>query len=123
VIIKKWDTQAAKDYYISSSPSIFLLDRNNRILLKPQFIKETGTAYWSSPNQDATNSRSFTGLPGGYRIIDGTFYDIGNFGYWWCSSEEGTTGALNRNLYYDNDDAYRHSGNKKSDFSVRCLRD
>jgi thiol-disulfide isomerase/thioredoxin len=47
---KKWDTQAAKDYYISSSPSIFLLDRNNRILLKPQFIKAIDT--WVDYNRD-----------------------------------------------------------------------
>jgi len=29
---KKWDTQAAKDYYVSSSPTIFLLDSNNKII-------------------------------------------------------------------------------------------
>lgn len=32
---KKWDTQVAKDYYVSSSPTIFLLDNNNKILLRP----------------------------------------------------------------------------------------
>jgi hypothetical protein len=29
---KKWDTQAAKDYYVFSSPTIFLLDSNNKII-------------------------------------------------------------------------------------------
>jgi len=32
---KNWDTQAAKDYYVSSSPTIFLLDSNNKIILRP----------------------------------------------------------------------------------------
>ena len=35
---KKWDTQAAIDYYASSSPTIFLLDSNNKIILRPPTI-------------------------------------------------------------------------------------
>ncbi len=36
---KKWDTQAAKDYFISSSPTLYLLDNNNKIILRPNWIK------------------------------------------------------------------------------------
>jgi peroxiredoxin len=32
---KIWDTQAAKAYYVSSSPTIFLLDNKNKIVLRP----------------------------------------------------------------------------------------
>jgi peroxiredoxin len=35
---KKWDTQTAKDYYVSSSPTIFLLDSNNKIILRPPTV-------------------------------------------------------------------------------------
>ena len=35
---KKWDTQAAKDYYVSSSPTIFLLDSNNKIIQRPPTV-------------------------------------------------------------------------------------
>ena len=35
---KKWETQAAKDFYVSSSPTIFLLDSNNKIILRPLTI-------------------------------------------------------------------------------------
>jgi len=35
---KKWETQAAKDYYVSSSPTIFLLDNNNKIILRPPSV-------------------------------------------------------------------------------------
>lgn len=34
---KIWDTQAAKAYYVSSSPTLFLLD-NNKIILRPPTI-------------------------------------------------------------------------------------
>jgi peroxiredoxin len=35
---KKWETQAAKDYYVSSSPTIFLLDSDNKIILRPATV-------------------------------------------------------------------------------------
>jgi peroxiredoxin len=35
---KKWETQAVKDYYVSSSPTIFLLDSNNKIILRPSTV-------------------------------------------------------------------------------------
>ncbi|WP_445722812.1 TlpA family protein disulfide reductase [Flavobacterium sp.] len=35
---KGWDTKAAKDYYISGTPSYFLLDANNTILLRPNNV-------------------------------------------------------------------------------------
>jgi thiol-disulfide isomerase/thioredoxin len=40
---KKWDTQAVKDYFVSSSPTIFLLDKNNKIILRPKWIKSIDT--------------------------------------------------------------------------------
>jgi peroxiredoxin len=35
---KIWETQAAKEYYVSSSPTIFLLDNNNKIILRPASV-------------------------------------------------------------------------------------
>ena len=35
---KKWETQAAKDYHVSGSPTIFLLDSNNKIILRPPTV-------------------------------------------------------------------------------------
>jgi peroxiredoxin len=40
---KKWDTQVAKDYYISSSPTFFLLDKNNTILARPVSVQHIQT--------------------------------------------------------------------------------
>ena len=45
-------------------------------------LKETGTAYWASPNKGATNSTRFKALPGGFRDYSGMYYFVGKFGYW-----------------------------------------
>jgi peroxiredoxin len=45
---KKWETQAAKDYYVSSSPTIFLLDSNNKIILRPSTV--AGLDNWLDSN-------------------------------------------------------------------------
>ena len=86
-------------------------------------MKETGTAHWNSPNQDATNSSGFTGLPGGFRNNNGAFDSIGYYGYWWSSSESGTALVWSRYLNYGSGNANKLSDRKKNGFSVRCLRD
>ena len=86
-------------------------------------MKATGTSLWVSPNQGATNSSGFTGLPGGCRDGNGTFNNIGYYGFWWSSTEDGTTSAWHRYLYYSSGGADGVSYNKGDGFSVRCLRD
>jgi uncharacterized protein (TIGR02145 family) len=86
-------------------------------------MKSTGTQYWQSPNTDATNESGFSGLPGGYRDDDGTFYVIGYYGDWWSSTEDATGDAWDRYLNYDFGDVYRGSSLKTIGLSVRCLRD
>ena len=63
-----------------------------------------------------------TSLPGGYRSIDGSYYNIGDDGNWWSSTENTTTNAWNRNLYDFNGNAYRSFYNKGFGLSVRCLK-
>jgi uncharacterized protein (TIGR02145 family) len=86
-------------------------------------MKSTGTQYWLSPNTDATNSSSFSGLPGGSRYDGGTFGLIGNYGYWWSSTEGSTGSAWVRNLLYGRGGVYRLNYDKTDGFSVRCVRD
>jgi uncharacterized protein (TIGR02145 family) len=86
-------------------------------------MKARGTSLWVSPNQDATNTSDFTGLPGGSRSGKGPFNGIGDDGFCWSSSEDSTTFAWCRVLYYGSGSAYRGSGNKWNGFSVRCLSD
>ncbi|NDC42012.1 MAG: hypothetical protein EBZ77_10760 [Chitinophagia bacterium] len=87
-------------------------------------MKSTGTQYWLSPNQDATNESGFSGLPGGARgngVLP--FVSIGEYGYWWSSTEDSTTNAWLRYLGYTNGNVGRITNDKGNGFSVRCLRD
>jgi uncharacterized protein (TIGR02145 family) len=86
--------------------------------------KMKSTTGWNAPNTAATNESGFSGLPGGYRYLnDGGFSGVGNFGYWWSSTESSTTNAWARDLVYASGSAYRLGYNKRYGFSVRCLRD
>jgi uncharacterized protein (TIGR02145 family) len=86
-------------------------------------MKSTGTQYWLSPNTGATNSSGWSGLPGGYRYYNGTFYSIGVYGGWWSSTEYYTNGAWSRGLNYNSGVVSRGYDYETSGFSVRCLRD
>jgi len=79
--------------------------------------------YVASGFEGGTNESGFTGLPGGGRLYDGHYGYIGNYGYWWGSTEYAANDAWGRDLYYANGDASRANSNKKSGLSVRCLRD
>ena len=37
---KKWDSKAAQDYYVFASPTLFLLDANRKIVLRPNSVKQ-----------------------------------------------------------------------------------
>jgi uncharacterized protein (TIGR02145 family) len=83
-------------------------------------MKSTGTQYWVSPNTDATNESGFSGLPGGSRLVNGSFGIIGFQGYWWSSAENGT---WRRSLSYNAGIVSRDSSGMIWGFSVRCLKD
>jgi uncharacterized protein (TIGR02145 family) len=71
------------------------------------------------------NNRSgFSALPGGDRgSSNGSFYDVGDNGYWWSSTESNTYDAWYRDMYYGNSSVYRNGSDKQNGFSVRCVRD
>jgi uncharacterized protein (TIGR02145 family) len=87
-------------------------------------MKSVGTAYWNSPNTGATNESGFSALPAGYRSIDGSFYSIRFYAYFW-SATENSSGAYGYSLDKQNGIVYR--GNffviKSVGASIRCLRD
>ena len=84
-------------------------------------LKEAGTAHWNSPNIGATNSSNFTALPGGRRE-NGLFDTIGNYGFWWSSTDAGGITAYEFNLYYYLGSTNRNNFDKHNGFSVRCVR-
>jgi len=92
-------------------------------------MKETGTTHWNSPNTGATNESGFSALPGGYRDSYGVYSNMGNFAYFWSSTEDTDASLLAwfRFLRNDVSDVYRNSYFsyyvKGYGFSVRCVRD
>lgn len=86
-------------------------------------MKSTGTSLWQSPNTNATNASGFTGLPGGIGGVTGNFFNIGDLGYWWSSSEYSAYGAWFRYLSYNSGYVGIENYGKSYGFSVRCLRD
>lgn len=92
-------------------------------MMKTTGTIEDGTGLWYAPNEMASNVSGFSGAPGGLRVSNGEYSDIGGFGYWWSSSELGAYDAWDRFLSYFNGNAYRGSYDRRGGFSVRCLRD
>ncbi|NDA63795.1 MAG: TonB family protein [Chitinophagia bacterium] len=70
---------------------------------------------------NGSNISGFTGLPGGYRHVDGSFYFQGIYGYWWSASEYSTVNADLRFLDRYNDYLYSYGNNKAEGYSVRCI--
>lgn len=87
-------------------------------------MKEAGMDHWTLPNGGATNESGFTGLPGGYRLSDGTYNYQNDYGFWWSATISGTDSnkAWLSTLY--NMDSYARSGtnNKMLGLSVRCIK-
>ncbi len=89
-------------------------------------LKETGTTHWQAPNTGVTNEVGFSALPGGYRHIDGTFNQIGNYGEWDSSTEANSSNRYARiitNISTDATSVTRGPIGKRRGLSVRCLKD
>ena len=86
-------------------------------------MKEVGTTSWFSPNTGATNTSLFSALPVGQRFGNGSYNYVGVGGYWWSSTENWTSSAWDRIVYYNYGNAYRGHWVKNDGLSVRCLRD
>ena len=37
---KKWDNQAVKDYFVFAAPTLFLLDKDQKIILRPSSVMQ-----------------------------------------------------------------------------------
>lgn len=80
-----------------------------------------------SPNTGATDEYGFSALPGGYRLSNGNYTNVGYSGHWWSSSSDDTklltTFAWYRSMIFDSSSVNRYSNNKLFGFSVRCMKD
>ena len=86
-------------------------------------LKETGTEHWNSPNTGATNSSSFTALPGGYRNYNGNYSNMYYYDSFWSSTEYNNNYAWGRTLGYGESNVSRFRTIKRDGYSIRCVRD
>ena len=89
-------------------------------------MKETGYAYWYSPNSGATNSSGFTGLGTNWRYDGGAPYQPMIYGNYWTSTEYEYNAYLSkcRTLSYYNDILETWpTQSKKMGFGIRCVQD
>ena len=80
-------------------------------------------ALWRSPRVDATNESGLTVLPSGFRNAEGDFNNLGDFAYFWSSSDYGKSYAWFRYLGAQFSQVYRDGGLKVEGLSVRCVKD
>jgi uncharacterized protein (TIGR02145 family) len=81
------------------------------------------SALWTAPNEGATNSSGFSGLPGGKRNWLGNYREIGSFAYFWTVTENDATIARVRHLRNTTTASIRNNFDKKEGASVRCVKD
>lgn len=86
-------------------------------------LKETGISHWSTENNYSTNESGFSAFPSGYRLTSGTFNNLSNFGYWWCSTENNTSYGWYRYISKSNTLITKDYYNKNAGFSLRCVKD
>jgi len=79
---------------------------------------EQGNGLWYEPNEGATNSSGFTGLPGS----DEYFSNIGFNGNFWSSSPSGQNTARYRALGFESVDLESYTYDKNIGLSVRCIK-
>ena len=82
--------------------------------------------YFYGPNFGATNETGFSGIGGGIRSNYGNFADSGWAGYYWSSTENGSSGTTNawaRMLEKDNSYLSRIWWPKPFGLSIRCIKD
>jgi uncharacterized protein (TIGR02145 family) len=91
--------------------------------LKTTGTIESGDGLWHQPNVDATNEFGLSMVPGGQRSgSSGLFFDFGDGGLWWSSTE---FEANNANMIYINNfnGAFgKVVVPKKDGYSVRCVK-
>jgi uncharacterized protein (TIGR02145 family) len=82
--------------------------------------KLKSTKGWAEDN-NGNNESGFNGFPGGYRVENGKFINLGSIGTWWSLSEDKSMTAFDHYLMFSGSFT-RSSNPKQRGESVRCIR-
>jgi len=90
-------------------------------------LKEACSNHWYNVNIGATNLSGFTAMPGGTRVPNGSYTDIGQSGIWLSSTYYtdylGIVWAWVRELNYDNNSVIVGGNYLNSGMSIRLIKD
>ncbi|MBI3195180.1 MAG: hypothetical protein HYZ34_12060 [Ignavibacteriae bacterium] len=70
-----------------------------------------------------TNTSGFSALFSGNRYFDGGFYNIGEYTYFWSSTENGATNGTILSLTNFDSNTYFHYWRKDIGYCIRCIKD
>ena len=82
--------------------------------------KMKSTGVWGE-GYNGTNESGFAGLPGGYRVENGTFLNQGSIGTWWSSTESNSRNAIDHYLAMSGSISKGNSPKQRGE-SVRCIK-
>ena len=71
----------------------------------------------------SNNKSGFTALPGGDRVIDGSFHGKGKVGSWWTSTRNTSFESWDFYLNYRNGYLDKDFNSNENGFAVRCVKD
>jgi uncharacterized protein (TIGR02145 family) len=77
---------------------------------------------WGS-NGNGINSIGFNGFAGGYRFLDGLFFQQGETAFWWSATEAYPSSSWYRALDAKFDFLISFDGDKRNGFYVRLIKD
>ncbi len=93
-------------------------------------LKKTGTTYWNSPNEGATNESGFTAIAMGARLYNGSFLDYVHFknnARFWSATQGPSTpppgNGVYMILYHNTTNAYISNLDRRGGMSIRCIKD
>ena len=84
-------------------------------------LKDTGTAFWASPNDGATNTTGFTALPSGNRDPGGSFGNIHYNTTFWSSTSYDPQHAWYRDIGYNGPTFVSSFHPMEFGFGIRCI--
>lgn len=84
-------------------------------------LKSSYTEYWNNPIFEATNYSGFSAIPEGFVNENGSYSNIGKYGYWWSTTEKDSDVAWGMEIGHNQNQSYKGFANKKDGLSVRCI--
>jgi len=73
-------------------------------------------------NGNGVDQFQFTAIPAGYRDVSGRYSGLGEYAYWWSSSQYDSQNAKRYYMGYWNDQVFSDVRDKENGYSLRCVK-